>query len=275
VAALLQRVAETERRLLENWRAQLAPVLSPRRGQRLNDEAEAIAVHLAQLFAVPSITSEELYGYLRSRHHWTPDTFAGLTDKQIFNAIEREVRLVLDSYAGLPVPSHVLNVPPARESGATLNHYEQHSIMSTERARPELDPYLLRCIRELREAMRPCLFQEDAAAYQYFSGIWYRQLELCLQALRAGGRNFTGTPTVRRSLSDLQSCYDYHKSRAESTSEPDAATDTRIEKLFRKALKRLERALQKEEARTEQLPLPASVPESCNTITTGLLAVRY
>ncbi|HEY7315398.1 MAG TPA: hypothetical protein VH643_39075 [Gemmataceae bacterium] len=110
VAALLQRAVETEGKLLENWRAQLAPVLSPRRSQRLNDEAETIAVHLAQLFAVSSITPRELYGYLRSRHHWTPDAFTGLTDRQIFDAIERDVRLVLDSYAALLVPPHLLNV---------------------------------------------------------------------------------------------------------------------------------------------------------------------
>src|SRR5262249_16345091 len=93
--------------------------------------------------------------------------------------------------------------------------------MSAEHSPPELLPYLLRCIRELGEGAGPCLSQ-DYPRYRHSYGIWHQQLELCLRDLRTEGHNFTGTPSVRRALRDLQSCYDYWDLRAESA--PDTET---------------------------------------------------
>jgi hypothetical protein len=126
---------------------------------------------------------------------------------------------------------------------------------------PEWDPQsilplVVRCARELREALRPCPSYDERLLHdmQWLGSTWLSQLCVSLRDLRlsttvatsAGGLPgpFRGPPVVRRALADLQSCCDRlpHLGGVDSL---EAAEQLRsLRRLLGGAASRLEKALE-------------------------------
>jgi hypothetical protein len=98
ILADLQRAAREMGTKVDSWRADLSKL----EAGRLPAELEMTCLNLRRLFD-SALTDLELYQYFRREDGWKPVNYDGLTDGDIVEAVEEDVRLVLDTEAFAPV----------------------------------------------------------------------------------------------------------------------------------------------------------------------------
>jgi hypothetical protein len=95
VARIVRGAVKAWKQAFARWRADLARVSD----STLTPEAEGIRLHLRQLLQGAKLTDDALGRYLVGRHHWTDSTLGEMTDRQVFELVDHDVRLVCDAAA--------------------------------------------------------------------------------------------------------------------------------------------------------------------------------